>query len=261
VNRLIVITFLICVFSQASAQQHEQEASRLTLRQGILRGAMATTIGGGSYLLYRNFAQPPTTSQVDLSAYQQLSAYQRTFARPQNRAAALRSDVALFSTLLLPVGELLFNPELFVTEMTHYGEALMGAIALTYLLKTAITTPRPYAYQTSTGGLLNGLDIASGASFSSGHAAMAFAAAGHLLWQDRLHWSLPAIGLATATATGIFRVQAGKHFPHDVLAGAAIGLGSSWLVHRFRRKGRTWVAPIPGSGFVFGAQWRLDHIK
>jgi membrane-associated phospholipid phosphatase len=260
VNRVIVIALLVCVFSQAFAQQHESETSRLTFRQAMMRGAVATTVGGGSYLLYRSFAQPPITSQVDLSAYQQLSAYQRTFVRPKNRAAALRSDVALFGTLLLPIGELLFHPDLFVSEMTHYGEALMGAIALTYLLKTAITTPRPYAYQTATGGSLNGFDIASGASFNSGHAAMAFAAAGHLLWQDRLHWSLPAIGLATATATGVFRVQAGKHFPHDVLAGAAIGLGSSWLVHRFRRKGHTWVAPLPGSGFVFGTQWSLDKI-
>jgi membrane-associated phospholipid phosphatase len=254
-RRMMAFALMVGLLHSTKAQQVDERHEPLSIRQTLLRGTTATLAGGGAYLLYRHAARVPATTQVDFAAYQRLSRYRRQFVRSENQAAVLRSDMALYGTLLLPVAELAFHRGYFLTEMTHYGESLMGALAITYVLKTVFTSPRPYAYQRGIEIEMRLLDQASGASFSSGHAALAFAAAGHLLWQERLHWSLPAIGMGLATTTAVVRVQSGKHFPHDVIAGAAIGLGTSYLVHRLRRKGRTWVAPLPGTGVAFGAVW------
>ena len=65
-------------------------------------------------------------------------------------------------------------------------------------------------------------------SFPSGHSAEAFAAAATL--ENRYGWEagLPAFALASFDATA--RVEARKHHWYDVVAGAAIGPGSGFLL-------------------------------
>ncbi|MEU0054107.1 phosphatase PAP2 family protein [Streptomyces sp. NPDC006309] len=72
-------------------------------------------------------------------------------------------------------------------------------------------------------------DRPDSSSFPSGHtaAAVAFTAA--------LIPSWPQAGAACAVPAAVVaveRVQSGAHYPSDVAAGAAIGLGSAWLVRR-----------------------------
>lgn len=70
-------------------------------------------------------------------------------------------------------------------------------------------------------------------SFPSGHAQTAFAVATYLALLFR-PWS-PWI-LLTALAVGLSRVYIGVHFPLDVLAGAAIGAGTSSLIWWVRKR-------------------------
>ena len=65
-------------------------------------------------------------------------------------------------------------------------------------------------------------------SFPSGHSAMAFT--GATLMESNLGpvGGIPAYGLAAFTA--FERVEAGRHFPSDVLAGAAIGTLSAGII-------------------------------
>ncbi|MFO0983311.1 MAG: phosphatase PAP2 family protein [Planctomycetota bacterium] len=66
------------------------------------------------------------------------------------------------------------------------------------------------------------------ASFPSGHTAGAFTAATLIERNLGIAYGIPAYGLATVTAFS--RVEVGKHFPSDVLAGAAIGVLAVHLV-------------------------------
>lgn len=76
-------------------------------------------------------------------------------------------------------------------------------------------------------------------SFLSGHSSTAFTGAGLVCAH---HGAMPiygnkiadtgacAVALAAATVTGGLRVVADRHYTSDVLAGAAIGLASGWLM-------------------------------
>ena len=75
-------------------------------------------------------------------------------------------------------------------------------------------------------------------SFPSGHTSMAFAAATSYLVlarrQHLRHATRNAVLLYVGAAgVGALRLEAGRHFPTDVLGGAALGTSVGWLVARF----------------------------
>lgn len=106
---------------------------------------------------------------------------------------------------------------------------LVTGIAMS-ALKSGLGRERP-------GGLEG--DASGAQSFPSRHTAMAFTGAGlicshHLAdgQGDAADVALCGAGLATATATGLLRIAADRHYTTDVLAGAAIGLASGYFVPR-----------------------------
>lgn len=64
-------------------------------------------------------------------------------------------------------------------------------------------------------------------SFPSGHTSSAFSGASFI--QKRYGWKIGAPAYALAVFTGYSRVHAKKHYPIDALAGAAIGIGSTYI--------------------------------
>ncbi len=85
-------------------------------------------------------------------------------------------------------------------------------LATTLALKYAIDKTRP--------------DGSDDNSFPSGHTSVTFQAASFIHRRYGLAYGLPAYALATYT--GYTRIQADKHYLTDVLAGATIGLLSSY---------------------------------
>jgi membrane-associated phospholipid phosphatase len=117
------------------------------------------------------------------------------------------------------------------------GEVLAITSAVTKLMKRTIGRRRPWVYRESERA--DAIDNADAfESFPSGHASMAFApaVAGCAMYMRRMQPSageaalacLPGLGLAAATTA--LRVEGGRHFPTDVLAGAAIGAAVGLLV-------------------------------
>jgi membrane-associated phospholipid phosphatase len=99
------------------------------------------------------------------------------------------------------------------TQGRHqFYKSFGSTVAATWLLKHTVHKERP--------------DGSNDESFPSGHAAAAFEAASFI----PRRYGVPAWpGYLFATYCGWTRVEAKKHFTSDVLAGAALGIGSSFL--------------------------------
>ena len=100
--------------------------------------------------------------------------------------------------------------------LVNTGASVVVAYGVKTALKAMIKEERP--------------DHSDNKSFPSGHAAMAFAAARSIDKEFRKDciW-IPIAGYAAATAVGIQRVARDRHHWYDVLAGAAVGVGSAEL--------------------------------
>jgi membrane-associated phospholipid phosphatase len=119
----------------------------------------------------------------------------------------------------------------------QFGESAALAIGSTLALKFTIDKTRPDG---------------DNQSFPSAHAALSFTSAEFIRKRYGWEYGLPAYALATFISYS--RVEADRHYPIDVIAGAAIGIVSSYL---FTRPYKGWsIQPEAGYSF-FGI--RLSH--
>lgn len=102
----------------------------------------------------------------------------------------------------------------------QFAESMGLTLASTYVLKYAVNERRP-----------NG----SRQSFPSGHSSVSFSAAEFMRKRYGWAYGIPAYGLASFVAYS--RVESREHYAHDVIAGAAIGIASSYI---FTRPYRGW---------------------
>lgn len=118
----------------------------------------------------------------------------------------------------------------------HWYELPLKAFcagALAYFVREIIgmivARPRPFVTLTDMQLLVS---PQSSPAFPSGHASVAFALAFVVFRQDR-DWGIAFLILAMLVAVG--RVFVGVHYPLDVLAGAAVGWGAAWAMHKFEQ--------------------------
>ena len=98
------------------------------------------------------------------------------------------------------------------TGIKQLAESTALTLGATLVLKYSVDERRP-----------NGEDH----SFPSAHAAISFSSAEFI--RKRFGWEYGIPAYAAATFVGYSRVDAKQHYVHDVLAGALIGIGSSYL--------------------------------
>jgi membrane-associated phospholipid phosphatase len=112
------------------------------------------------------------------------------------------------------------------TQLIMYGMGVIGTAAVVQPMKRIIGRERP-----------NGNDQRS---FPSGHTSTAFAAAEFLNQEygKKYPW-VSVAGYATAGLTGYLRLYNDEHWLGDILAGAAIGMGTTKLVYWIRKKVET----------------------
>ena len=133
-------------------------------------------------------------------------------------------------------------------------DALLGALPLTALWMTFSNDDREGRFQVAKAIGLNTLVVATLKktvdkerpngnccdAFPSGHTATAFVSTAFIHRRYGFRAALPAY--VVATFVGYARVDADKHFTEDVVAGAAIGFLSSWVLTS--RYENTQIAPI-----------------
>ncbi len=159
------------------------------------------------------------------------------------RGTGLASDVTLAGSYCFP----LFS----ISQMKSTKDRQTGLILLleshlfsqgmTLLCKGVFHRPRPYVYNPSVPAAER-MKKDAFRSFFSGHAASSFTnamLAGCMYdavhpRSQRRNW-IWAGGFALATATGVFRVLSGNHFPTDVAVGAVVGCLSGYLIPAFHR--------------------------
>jgi membrane-associated phospholipid phosphatase len=139
-------------------------------------------------------------------------------------------------------------------DVTVLAETLAVNSALVVAAKYAVQRPLPLTYDGDP-SLLH----AQGGyrSFYSGHTSTVVSAltasAWTLRWRDGERGWPWAVVAAAGGSVAVERVLAGRHFPTDVLVGAAagfaVGTAVPWL-HRRRGDGEIAIAPMPGGAVV-----------
>lgn len=164
----------------------------------------------------------------------------------------LGSQWALLGALLVPLAVVAADPALrwsraIAVTLLAALFAVACADGAGHLLKLLFARPRPCH---ALGGLRSLVGCGDSFSFPSNHAANGFAVAAVLAHRARpWRWALFALAAAIAYA----RLHVGAHYPSDVLAGAALGLGigSAVAMALPRLESRSWRgAPARSS------QWR-----
>ena len=125
------------------------------------------------------------------------------------------------------------------TEGTvQFAESLGMTLGTTYILKYSVDERRP------NGG---------SQSFPSGHSSVSFFAAEFMRKRYGWEYGIPAYALASFVAYS--RVEAQAHYPHDVIAGAAIGIISSYI---FTRPYKGWHVQADAGGGYYGLRFSRE---
>lgn len=137
------------------------------------------------------------------------------------------------SGVLLPVGiptamgiyALIQKDEALLKDAVYIGTSVIEAACITYGLKHLIGRERPYEKFPNKIHLVGNPE--KSASFPSGHTTTAFALATSLSITYP-KWYVIAPSAVWACGVGFARMNQGVHYPSDVLAGAAIGVGCAF---------------------------------
>lgn len=177
-------------------------------------------------LVASSFAQ--SREEVDL-----LRSFNPVYKRNNN--IRLLSQTAQPVAIAIPFGILvaaLINDNK-ASEMKAYeiGTSIVIAAVATEGIKMLVKRPRPY----QTYDDIYPDEVDNGNSFPSNHTSMVFATATSLaLNYKKWYITIPAFGWASAV--GYSRMYLGQHYPSDVLAGAAVGIGSAYAARWLNKK-------------------------
>ena len=110
-------------------------------------------------------------------------------------------------------------------DAVYIGTSVIEAVGITYGMKYAFDRRRPYVKYP---GLIHPIQPEDSPSFPSGHTAAAFSLATSLSITYP-KWYVIAPSAVWACGVGFARMNQGVHYPSDVIAGAAIGVGCAFL--------------------------------
>lgn len=138
-----------------------------------------------------------------------------------------------YSGVILPIGvptamgiyALVKKDQPLLKDAIYIGTSVIEALGLTYGMKYTINRDRPYVKYPNE---VCTIDRENSPSFPSGHTAASFSLATSLCIKYP-KWYVIAPSAVWACGVGFSRINLGVHYPSDVLAGAAIGVGCAFV--------------------------------
>ena len=136
------------------------------------------------------------------------------------------------SGLIFPAGvptamgiyALIQKDEPMLKEAIYIGTSVVEALGITMTMKHTFDRQRPYEKYPD---LIHPVSTEPDPSFPSGHTAAAFSLATSLSITYP-KWYVIAPSAVWACGVGFSRINQGVHYPSDVIAGAAIGVGCAF---------------------------------
>jgi len=121
---------------------------------------------------------------------------------------------------------------------------VLASLGVNSVLKNLVQLPRPFASGEVT---CVRPETATGYSFPSGH-TQNFAAWGTLVAAQLKRRWVSAVAAVLILLVGLSRIYLGAHYPSDVVAGMALGVGmallSGWLFDRTENKQKLYIATV-----------------
>ncbi|WP_460906233.1 phosphatase PAP2 family protein [Spirosoma areae] len=206
-----------------------------TGREITFLGVGAASLGASVVL--NKTVDPLTKPEVAALNRANLNTFDRQAAYNWSTTADRLSDITLAGNLAL-VSVLTLGAKPIRQEVKTVGvmyiETLLLANGIEGSVKAVTQRSRPYVYNPNA-PLDEKLTRDARQSFFSGHATNAFATAvftgevfRHYFPNSRLKPIVWVGSLGLATATAVLRYEAGKHYPSDLLVGAAFGSLVGW---------------------------------
>ena len=198
-------------------------------------GVGAVSLGASQVI--QKAVDPLTPAQVAALNRADVNSFDRNATLHYSASAARLSDVTLLGTGgVLGVLTLATRPmrQDIKTVAVMYVETALLVNGVGGIVKGLTQRTRPFVYNADA-PIADKLALDARQSFFSGHSANAFATAiftgevfRHYFPDSKLKPYVWVGSLGLATATAYLRYEAGKHYPTDLLAGAAFGSLVGW---------------------------------
>jgi len=215
------------------------------LRRSREIGLLATgaVLNGAAYLLDKQ-TKALTAAQIAQLDPNTINAFDRGATRHWSTSAGRISDITLLSTIGIVglTGLPTLRQKKWLTVPLLYLETMALSVGVQNIVKVTTERTRPFVYNPAA-PLAEKLSKDARRSFFSGHSAGAFTSAvfastvfGHYFPVSKLKPVVWAGSLALATTTAVMRYEAGKHYPSDLIVGAAVGSIIGWLVPKLHER-------------------------
>lgn len=219
-------------------------------------------IAAFDYGLYETHTVLSPTEAMQLDP-QSIPGFERNTIFKRSLTADRWSDYLQFSSYALPLASLIAHKD--DDNVTTIGVMLVEAIALnagaTFLTKNLFKRPRPFVFNPNT-NITDQRTRSATQSFVSGHTSSSsvlgfFSASVFSRLFPDSKWKTPLwiAGTTIPAVVGLLRVEAGRHFPTDVIAGYGLGALIGILIpeqHRVDRRVKFGYTKSGGVGLVVG---------
>jgi membrane-associated phospholipid phosphatase len=122
------------------------------------------------------------------------------------------------------------HDSVLIRNSISIASSVAATVIITTIAKYSINRPRPFV----TYPFIEKKSAGGSPSFPSGHTSEAFALATSVsLTYPR--WYIIGPSFLWASAVGYSRMDLGVHYPSDVLAGAILGAGCSWITFKVNK--------------------------